>query len=410
MRQPGAAWRAQPRRLALLALALATLWAASLPARALPRFAARTGASCDACHVNPTGGGMRNRYGSDVYARTVLPLWPQAAPGLPTGWSPGPHQRLAAGADLRAGLVGIDSQVAFDPTTGTAWQVPEVLSFFLMQADLYATVDANRYLALYADYGLASKSMEIFGLLRAPVADSYLKVGAFVPPYGLKLANHRVYIREDALGIDANLREAGVELGTHPGPLRVIGAVMNGGGGAIGLNPDYRIALAGMADLTVRSGSFAGTLGASAWWEPGGAVVGGVDQTTLDRRLGAYWTLSAGRLTLLGELDHRQTKDAAAEEEGALLAAYHELAVLPVQGVDLLVTYEYLDPDLTLRPNALHRVGGGVELFPVSHAELTLLVRHTLADEEALDDPRTFYVAGALSGMTDLSLFLHLYL
>ena len=35
---------------------------------ALPRFALEQGASCVSCHVNPTGGGMRNDYGSNVYA------------------------------------------------------------------------------------------------------------------------------------------------------------------------------------------------------------------------------------------------------------------------------------------------------------------------------------------------------
>ena len=358
---------------------------------------------------------MRNRYGSDVYARTVLPAWPDAAPGLSMGWSPREFQRVAAGADLRAGLLGIDSRVVFQPTEeegsrGEPYQIPELISFFLMQADVYASVEPNRFLLLYADYGLASKSLEIFGLVRAPLADSYLKVGAFVPPFGLKLANHRTYTREDGLGIDANLRDAGIELGSHPGPLRVVVAVLNGGSGATGLNPDYRVSLAGTADLTMKTDALVGMLGASAWWEPGGDVVADQDLTTLDRRLGAYWSLSAWRLTLLGELDHRRTRDVAAESESELLAAYHELSLLPVQGADLIVTYEYLDPDPTLKPNALHRLGGGFELFPVSHAELSLLVRHTLADEESLDDVRTFYSTGAVRGMSDLSLFLHLYL
>jgi len=398
----------------LPAAALALAWT-SPPAQAVPRFSARTGASCDACHTNPTGGGMRNRYGSDVYARTVLPAWPEAAPGLSMGWSPREYQRVAAGADLRAGLLGIDTRVVFEPTDeagsrGEPYQIPELISFFLMQADVYAAVEPSRYLLLYADYGLASKSLEVFGLVRAPLADSYLKVGAFVPPFGLKLANHRTYTREDGLGIDANLRDAGIELGSHPGPLRVVVAVLNGGSGATGLNPDYRVSLAGTADLTMKTDALVGMLGASAWWEPGGDVVAGEDQTTLDRRLGAYWSLSAWRLTLLGELDHRQTRDVAAESESELLAAYHELSLLPVQGADLIVTYEYLDPDPTLKPNALHRLGGGFELFPVPHAELTLLVRHTLADEESLDDLRTFYSTGAVRGMSELALFLHLYL
>jgi hypothetical protein len=381
----------------------------ALPAHALPRFAARTGATCQQCHTNPTGGGLRSDYGSNVYGRVFLPAW-AAGSGVPTGWSPTDDTRVRVGTDLRAGFVAMDTQVVTEPTTQEPFQIPELVSLFLMQADVYASVDASEYLTLYADYGLASQSIEAFGMVKPGVADSYAKIGAFVPPYGLKLANHRSYIREDGLGIDANLREAGVEVGTHPGPVRVIAAVFNGGGGAVGLNPDYRVAASGMADVTLDTKPVRATLGGSAWWQPGGDVVGGVDQTTLDLRVGGYWTVSAGPVTYLGEADHRRQRDPLNEQDQGVVAMYHELAVLPVQGVDIIAQYESFDPDIDLRPNLLHRVGAGVEFFPVPHLELKLLGRHTLAKEESLDDPRTFYTTGAARGMTEIAFFTHFYL
>ncbi|MCL5025438.1 MAG: hypothetical protein M1531_02940, partial [Chloroflexi bacterium] len=57
-------------RHALIAAALATMIALPValvrpsPSAALPSYAAATGQSCGACHVNPAGGGPRNAVGS----------------------------------------------------------------------------------------------------------------------------------------------------------------------------------------------------------------------------------------------------------------------------------------------------------------------------------------------------------
>jgi len=104
----------------------------ALEARAETYLAVQTGFKCQQCHINPTGGGMRNAFG-DVFAQTQLP-----AQHLDTGtdtWAGNLSRFLSMGGDLRF--------------QGTYTEVPHTAStdeFDLNQARLYvnATVIPDR--------------------------------------------------------------------------------------------------------------------------------------------------------------------------------------------------------------------------------------------------------------------------
>jgi len=373
----------------------------STDATALPRFASRTGMPCQSCHVNPTGGGMRTEFGRDYYARAVLAMKAGEGRSVSSG-------ALTVGGDMRGALIAVDTQPRVDPSTDEPFQLPELTTAFLMQADVYGHAELSESVSAYVDYGVGSGSVEAFAIARAEPADAYVKAGSFVPPFGLKLPNHRTYIREEGLLFEPNLRETGVEVGAFPGNHSLALAVFNGSGSS--LNDDRKFAMSSRLDGGLRTRAIKLTAGGSVWVQPGGDNAGGIDTRTLELRTGGYVLSTVGPFTYLGELDHRHHRDRGQDTLVRALAAYNELDLLATQGLDLQLLLEWFDPDMGLAPNTLTRVGGGFEFFPSPGLELRLLVRHSFGDVEiASQDPRTFFTA-ASAGTNEALFFVHVFL
>ena len=69
------------------------------PARAEPYLALLEGYKCNVCHVNPTGGGLRNDFGT-TYAKVLLPE--QTVDAAFDKWTGKIGDIVRVGGDLRA--------------------------------------------------------------------------------------------------------------------------------------------------------------------------------------------------------------------------------------------------------------------------------------------------------------------
>jgi hypothetical protein len=194
---------------------------APLRAHAEPYFAVRMGLKCSACHVNPTGGGMRNAYG-EAWSQTVLPARTVDF-GADAPWTGEISRYFAIGGNLRADaaytrIPNQDSQSAFDLEE--------------LRVYLDARVIPDR-LSIYVDQRLApgsSTNAEAYGRIWFDNQRYYIKAGQMFLPYGLRLQDDSAFIRQ-APGINFATPDHGIEFGLETAAWSAQVAVSNGTAG-----------------------------------------------------------------------------------------------------------------------------------------------------------------------------------
>lgn len=334
------------RRSVGVAVVLLVLWTAADSAMALPRYTARYGQECRLCHVNPSGGGLRHDYARQVLVPQELATRPGAV--APVGAMPA---NLAIGADLRT--------LAWLEEGGAG-------SVFSMQGDVYLALAAPGNVELYAEQGQRGGG-EVFGIAHGVVPNGWLKAGRFVPDYGWRFDDHRLFGRRylfSAAGADdpGGLMGSGAELGLAAGGLGVTVSVLDGEqrpGRNYAARALWRRELGGL-----RAG-----VGASVWRRSG------------DRAAGAFWYLSGGPFSWLGEVDETRNVGPL----GRLVT--NELTCDLHRGVAARLVYCFQDPDRAVADGARQRLGAGVAWLATPSLGLQVMAnRWDVSEGEAVDD------------------------
>ncbi|MBI4536058.1 MAG: hypothetical protein HY708_07250 [Ignavibacteriae bacterium] len=339
-------------------------------ASALPRFASRTAAKCQSCHVNPSGGGIRQTFGV-TYGRDELPVptWSDEF-GL-DDFSTNLTDFVSVGADFRT--LFFYQQI---PDTGLV--PPPAKSnnaFWQMQGDVYMNFRLAKRVSIYIDKGIYS-GFEIFGLLNILPAHGFIKVGKFVPNYGTKLDDHTAYVR-NYTGFSAERGRAeltGGEIGFSPGPVTITGGVFNAADG-FGAGTGNQKAFLGRAEgIFKATEEIAIGLGGNVFTRKSAAGV----RTTL---LGGFGSFSYQNLTIFGEGDLVETK--AGGVKVTALIAYIEADFVVTPGLDVKFAYDFYDPDKDFKTGAMSRYSFGFEFFPLSGVEVRPIYR--LVKEDPTD-------------------------
>jgi hypothetical protein len=355
--------RLGPRGLTWLCAVMALFMSTS--ARAEPYLAVVSGLRCAGCHVNPTGGGLRNAVGV-AYANGALAAW-QLPADTPT-WTGAIGDRLRLGADLRHQWTRL--QVQGQPTQ-QRWAVE--------QLRVYADVSliANR-LALHVDQQLSpgsSLNQEAYARLQASDGGWYLKGGQFYLPFGWRLEDDSAFVRQ-ITGVNMTAPDRGIEAGIEGARGSAQVALSNGSANAGSSSGHQLLAQAVWVHAEGRLGAAAGYTRAASGNR---------------QMLGFFGGLRTGPLAWLGEVD--LVRDAGyAQGRRSLLAALGELNWAVLRGHNLKITGEYLDPDRKVSEDHRTRLSLVWEFTPLPFVQLrTGIRRWDGIPQNAVDNRRLLF-------------------
>ncbi len=328
-------------------LMVAALALAGARVEAEPYIAIQQGLKCTSCHVNPTGGGMRNTFGN-VFAQTLLPM--MHIDTGPNVWTGSLNSFIGIGGDLR-----YDATLTQEPGQRTIDQ------FDLEQMRVYldASVIPDR-LMVYADEQVApggATNEEAWAMYWSANHDWYVKAGQMYLPFGFRLQDQTAFVQQVS-GINMTTPDRGVEVGYEHGPWDAQVNVSNGtAGGTVVTNGKQYI---GQLQFV------------QSIWRAGIAL--DENNSAADGRRTAYGLfggLKTGPVAWLAEADvvvDHTLPNGGNREAGGLLEANW----LIMRGNNLKITAEQFAPDLavSVRRNGETRWSVVYELTPIQFVQL----------------------------------------
>jgi hypothetical protein len=313
-----------------------------------PYLAVQEGYKCNVCHVNPTGGGLRNEFGI-TYAKVLMPA--ETLDGPLDAWTGKITDNLRIGGDLRE-----------DWTRVTAPNTPSSQSFSLQQFRLYGdlTLIPDR-LGIYVDEQIApggAQNEEAYIRYGSTTQGFYIKGGQFYLPFGWRLQDQTAFVRE-VTGINMTTPDKGVELGYEHQSWSAQFDVTNGAANS-GTGSGYQVTTQVVYTKPI--------------WRLG--LAGSFTQSDLgDRRVGGLFAgLKTGPVAWLAETD--LLHDDSFPGGRTLAVGLLEADWLIRRGHNLKLTAEYSDPDRSVTEDQQTRYSIVYEYTPLPFLQLRAGYRH----------------------------------
>lgn len=371
---------------------------------------------CQSCHLNRTGGGLRNSYGR-FYADEVLPTYSLDA--RPSEFSnPESHRRdgdpsvrgvyslIDGFSGWQSGEIPVDEihdrtgDIDPDPDFQAGFDARFLLvapsdgdtAFFPMQLDAHGWGRVTDELNVYGTLGLQGRrsrtvddanvgtQFDELVTLRELVAEyadvpynGYVRAGRFQKPYGWRVPDHTLFTR-NPLGFGQYSQVYGVEAGINPNyPFAQVAAFYQGVESFPG-------------DRAPEGAGVSGTFG---FRDLGYQVGGSFEALSLNEgdnqiTAGPLFGVNLYPLVVLGEVDYRQTSGDGGSTAGVF--AFIEANYLLTQGISALVYYAYAVPDLDTQGADISRAAAGIQWDVLPSVQLATQYRYNIEVGETSSD------------------------
>ncbi|MCX7797233.1 MAG: hypothetical protein N2249_01240 [Melioribacter sp.] len=340
----------------IISLSITIIISVTVTIYSLPRFSLKQGDRCIDCHVNPTGGMMRNEDGF-FYGKNVISMISPRDKDFPL--SNKISESVFIGLDYR-------TQFLYSKEKNRA-------DFHDMSGAIYLNTNLSDKISTVAKYDFVQSIWEAYAVAKILPNDSYLKVGSFVPDFGIKIDDHTAYTRGGDYGLLFSVNtvqglifnpfyiHTGVELGVYINDFIFITT-------SIGKNKFDNLLTTDPAftfkfEFTPSLGNF--------------NILTGISFESIKTRntgallntyiYGGFFGFANKYFSLIGEYDFAKnylSKDYLSS--AYMVEASYQLML----GLEAVIRYDNFDPNLTANKDEHSHLIIGFEFFPFSFVEL----------------------------------------
>ena len=336
-------------------------------AEARPEFATELEKECSFCHIDPAGGGPRNRIG-EIFEENYFEFPEDFDIEAVTEAAKEVVKQLTTSLDFQTAFIKTTHVGAGENTiAGCNSCHSSIDRFLLMQAEVTFNAQTSEHVRLTLSNNVGT-TMNAFATVDAIPKHLYVKVGQFRLPFAIKQKDHNILVRQ-GYGLGSNKRDVGVELGGSAGKLF------------------YNIAFFNTNNAAAKGGL--GTMGAQLG--PIRAGVSGIFEKPgedWERLIGAFLTASYAGISLEGEFNFGNTGEVASfapdavDSKGYYIGAkYRLLPQLTISG-----RYGLFDPDRTVKGDASQRVTLSAQYNFIENGAISLFYWSNLVNVDRVSD------------------------